>query len=123
MPPWLDHADPAVVANTVICLIHQANYLLDQQIAGLERQFISEGGYSERLAAARLAERGKQQAGGTSGEGRASLPGMWKSDGPAHGAQRPARRLASSGAAPATRSAKARGRSKVYSRIGRVRRR
>jgi len=54
---WLTHADPAVVANAVICLIHQANYLLDQQIAGLERQFIQEGGYSERLAAARLEQR------------------------------------------------------------------
>jgi restriction system protein len=54
---WLTDADPAVVANTVICLIHQANYLLDQQIAGLERQFIQEGGYSERLAAARLEQR------------------------------------------------------------------
>ncbi|HBL30911.1 MAG TPA: four helix bundle protein, partial [Acidobacteria bacterium] len=31
--PWLSHADPGVVANAVICLIHQANYLLDQQIA------------------------------------------------------------------------------------------
>jgi restriction system protein len=55
--PWLTHADPVVVANAVICLIHQANYLLDQQIAGLERQFIQEGGYSERLAAARLEQR------------------------------------------------------------------
>ncbi|MBM4329910.1 MAG: four helix bundle protein [Deltaproteobacteria bacterium] len=55
--PWLAHADPAVVANAVICLIHQANYLLDRQVAGLERQFIQEGGYSERLAAARIAER------------------------------------------------------------------
>ena len=55
--PWLAHADPAVVANAIICLIHQANYLLDRQIAGLERQFIQEGGYSERLAAARIAER------------------------------------------------------------------
>jgi len=55
--PWLTHADPAVVANAVICLIHQANYLLDQQIAALERQFIQEGGYSERLAAARLEQR------------------------------------------------------------------
>ncbi len=54
---WLAHADPAVVANAIICLIHQANYLLDRQIAGLERQFIKEGGYSERLAAARIAER------------------------------------------------------------------
>ena len=37
---WLENADPAVVANTLICLIHQANYLLDRQIAGLEKQFI-----------------------------------------------------------------------------------
>ena len=56
---WLNHADPAVVANAVICLIHQANYLLDRQIAGLERQFVEEGGYSERLAAARIEERRK----------------------------------------------------------------
>lgn len=55
--PWLNHADPAVVANTLICLIHQANYLLDRQILGLEEQFIKGGGYSERLAAARLEER------------------------------------------------------------------
>src|SRR4051812_46899114 len=58
--PWLGHADPAVVANAVICLIHQANYLLDQQISALERSFIREGGYSESLAAARLAERERQ---------------------------------------------------------------
>lgn len=56
---WLSHADPAVIANAMICLIHQANYLLDRQIAGLERQFIEEGGYSERLHAARLQERAK----------------------------------------------------------------
>lgn len=58
---WLNHVDPAVVANTVICLIHQANYLLDQQISALERDFIHEGGYSEQLAAARLAERARQR--------------------------------------------------------------
>jgi restriction system protein len=58
---WLDAADPAVVANTVLCLIHQANYLLDQQIAGLEREFIHEGGYTEQLAAARLEERRRQK--------------------------------------------------------------
>jgi four helix bundle suffix protein len=54
---WLDHRDPAVVANALICLIHQANYLLDRQIQGLEREFVEGGGYSERLAAARLAKR------------------------------------------------------------------
>jgi four helix bundle suffix protein len=56
---WLAHTSPAVVANAVICLIHQANYLLDRQIAGLEREFIHKGGYSERLAAARMEERQK----------------------------------------------------------------
>ena len=58
--PWLESESPGVVANTVICLIHQANYLLDKQIAGLERQFVNEGGYTERLAAARYAAKGKQ---------------------------------------------------------------
>ncbi|MBK8478875.1 MAG: four helix bundle protein [Opitutaceae bacterium] len=57
---WLAHPDPAVVANTLICLIHQANYLLDRQIAGLEQCFIAEGGYTERLAAARIAVRAQQ---------------------------------------------------------------
>jgi len=56
---WLASPDPAVVANAVICLIHQANYLLDRQTAALERGFVKEGGYSEQLAAARIAERNK----------------------------------------------------------------
>ena len=60
--PWLEHEDPAVRANALICLIHQANFLLDQQIAALEEQFVQEGGYSEQLAAARLAERSRKQA-------------------------------------------------------------
>jgi len=59
---WLEHRDPAVRANALICLIHQANFLLDQQIAAVERQFIEEGGYSEQLAAARLVERARRQA-------------------------------------------------------------
>lgn len=58
--PWLTHREAAVVANTIICLIHQANYLLDQQVAALERDFIQEGGYSEKLAAARIAHRRTQ---------------------------------------------------------------
>lgn len=60
--PWLGKAEPAVVANAVICLIHQANYLLDQQVRGLERQFVTQGGYSEQLAAARLQARQKNLA-------------------------------------------------------------
>lgn len=40
---WLEHDDPAVVANTIICLIHQTTYLLDQQIRGLERTTSEDG--------------------------------------------------------------------------------
>jgi four helix bundle suffix protein len=58
--PWLTSADPTVVANTLICLIHQTNYLLDQQIRALERSFVEGGGYTEQLAAARVAHRQKQ---------------------------------------------------------------
>lgn len=50
---WLGHDDPGIVANAIICLIHQANYLLDRQLAGLERQFASDGGFSEKLAMVR----------------------------------------------------------------------
>jgi four helix bundle suffix protein len=55
--PWLEHADPAIRANALICLIHQANYLLDRQIAALEKAFVEGGGYTEQLATARLAHR------------------------------------------------------------------
>ena len=57
---WLEHNDPSVRANALICLIHQTNYLLDQQIAALEKQFVEEGGYSEQLAAKRLQHRSDQ---------------------------------------------------------------
>ena len=33
-------AFPEVAANTLICLIHQTNYLLDQQLRQLEQQFL-----------------------------------------------------------------------------------
>ena len=58
---WLDNDDAATRANALICLIHQCNYLLDQQIAALEAQFIEGGGYSEQLATARLAERSRKR--------------------------------------------------------------
>jgi four helix bundle suffix protein len=51
-----------VVANIAICLIHQANYLLDQQIRRLEQDFIKEGGIRERMTRARREHRdGKKQ--------------------------------------------------------------
>lgn len=50
-------SDPEKAANCLICLIHQANYLLDRQLQALEKAFITEGGYSESLFKKRLANR------------------------------------------------------------------
>jgi four helix bundle suffix protein len=47
------------VANILICLIHQANYLLDQQLRRLERDFLEQGGLRERMTRARLAVRSR----------------------------------------------------------------
>jgi len=55
--PCLQHKDPAIIANAMICLIQQANYLLDQQLIGMEQSFIEDGGFSEQLAAARIQQR------------------------------------------------------------------
>jgi four helix bundle suffix protein len=48
-----------VVANILICLIHQANYLLDQQLHRLEQDFLQQGGLRERMTRARLTARNK----------------------------------------------------------------
>jgi restriction system protein len=46
---YIEKASPETSANTVICLIHQTNYLLDQQLRQLEKAFLQEGGFTERL--------------------------------------------------------------------------
>jgi four helix bundle suffix protein len=56
---YIETRPPEVVANIIICLIHQANYLLDQQIRQLEQAFVKEGGLRERMTRARLEERRK----------------------------------------------------------------
>jgi len=56
---YVEDSPPEVAANTLICLIHQANYLLDQQLRQLEQQFLKEGGFTEKLYRARLAARKK----------------------------------------------------------------
>ena len=50
-------AEPVVAANTLICLIHQASYLLGRQIKRLEADFLKDGGFTERLYAARRGRR------------------------------------------------------------------
>ncbi len=49
--------DPESAANCIICLIHQANFLLDRQLASLEKAFVENGGYSENLFKKRLGQR------------------------------------------------------------------
>jgi four helix bundle suffix protein len=57
---YFETRPPEVVANILICLIHQTNFLLDQQIRQLEKAFLEEGGLRERMTRTRLAERLKQ---------------------------------------------------------------
>jgi four helix bundle suffix protein len=54
---FVETRSPETVANMTICLIHQANYLLDQQKRRLEQDFLKAGGLRERMTRARLASR------------------------------------------------------------------
>jgi restriction system protein len=47
-------------ANTLICLIHQTNYLLDRLLRQLEKDFVEEGGFSEKLHRVRTQSRDKR---------------------------------------------------------------
>ncbi len=58
---FVETRPPEVVANIAICLIHQANYLLDQQLRQLERAFLQEGGIRERMTRARLEQRNRER--------------------------------------------------------------
>jgi four helix bundle suffix protein len=48
------------VANTLICLINQASFLLGRQMRRLEASFVNEGGFTERLYQARVKSRRSQ---------------------------------------------------------------
>ena len=54
---FVETRPPEVIANIAICLIHQTNYLLDQQLRALEKDFLEQGGLRERMFKARLAHR------------------------------------------------------------------
>jgi restriction system protein len=46
-------ASPEIAANMLLCLINQASYLLHRQLKRLEQDFLKNGGFTERLYAAR----------------------------------------------------------------------
>ena len=56
---YIETRPAEVVANILICLIHQTNYLLDQQLRQLEKVFLEQGGLRERMTRARLSARSK----------------------------------------------------------------
>ena len=62
---YVETRPPEVVANILICLVHQTNYLLDQLLRKLEKDFLEEGGLRERMTHARLAHRAKQNRRGS----------------------------------------------------------
>lgn len=59
---FMETRPPEVLANVVIWLIHQANYLLDQQIRRLEKDFVEKGGLRERMTRARLHHRNRNSS-------------------------------------------------------------
>jgi len=55
--PFIEGAPPRVAANTLHCLVHQTSFLLDQQLRQLEKQFLEQGGFTEKIYHARLRAR------------------------------------------------------------------
>ncbi len=55
--PYVESSTPEIAENTVICLIHQTNYLLDHQLRQLEKAFLQEGGFTEGFYQARKRRR------------------------------------------------------------------
>lgn len=56
---FVETRPPEVVANIALCLIHQTNYLIDQQLRRLEQDFLEQGGLRERMTRARLQYRNR----------------------------------------------------------------
>ena len=66
---------PAVIANIAICLINQADYLLDQQLRRLEKDFLEHGGLRERMMRARVEYRnGKNRRDGKDDSRKRRVP-------------------------------------------------
>lgn len=46
---YVEQSSSETAANTIICLIHQTNYLLNKLIKQLDEAFLKDGGFTERL--------------------------------------------------------------------------
>ena len=56
---FVETRPPETTANIALCLIHQANYLIDRQLCRLEQDFLEQGGLRERMTRLRLARRNR----------------------------------------------------------------
>ncbi len=59
----LESRSAGVAANVLVCLIHQANFMLDRQLRRLEKDFLEQGGLRERMTRARLRRRDGEERG------------------------------------------------------------
>jgi four helix bundle suffix protein len=57
---YVEQSSPEIAANTLVCLIPQTNYLLDQQLRALDKEFLKEGGFTKRLYRVRSQARKKE---------------------------------------------------------------
>jgi len=53
----IEHEQPEISANSLICLTNIVSYLLKKQIKSLEAAFLKEGGMRERMTRARIESR------------------------------------------------------------------
>ena len=58
--PWLEAEDPLLAANALLAAIDRACALLARQIAAAGEEFREQGGFTERMTAARLEQRDVQ---------------------------------------------------------------
>jgi four helix bundle suffix protein len=72
---FVETRPPEVIANIAICLIHQTNYLIDQQLRRLEQDFLKDGGLRERMTRARLQYRNRTNESGGSRLPQPKKPG------------------------------------------------
>jgi len=54
---FIARAMPELAANAMLCAVNQASYLLRRQIESQSRDFVEQGGFTERLYAARVQAR------------------------------------------------------------------
>ena len=57
---FVETRPPEIIGNIAICLIHQTNYLIDQQLKTLEKEFVEQGGLRERMYRARSNHRNRR---------------------------------------------------------------